>query len=155
MERLSLVARLCVGVAVAASGLMQVINAGFVRLVPPLPAWMPAQPWLAVATGTALMLIGAAIVTGYKIRVAALSLAGLLLVMFGFRLPELAANSGALANPAKILAMAGGALLLGGRGEKWPWVAPVLLGIFLLVCGWAHFQYAGFVDGLVPAWIPP
>jgi uncharacterized membrane protein len=155
MERLSSVARHCIGVAVAASGLMQVINAGFVRLVPQLPAWVPVQVPLAIATGVALLLIGAAIFTGYRIRAAAFSLVGLLLMAFVFRLPELAANSGAWVNPTKLLAMAGGAFLLGNRGEKWPWVAPVMLGIFLLICGWAHFQYAGFVDGLVPAWIPP
>jgi SAM-dependent methyltransferase/uncharacterized membrane protein len=155
MEKLSRLGRYCVGAAVAGTGLMQVINAGFVRLVPGLPAWLPAQPGLAVITGVALGLIGAAIFTGYQMRVAAFSLASLLLVVFGFRGPELAANSGALANPAKILAMVGGALLLSGRFGKWPWIAPALLGIFLLICGWAHFQYAGFVDGLVPAWIPP
>src|SRR5678809_171304 len=33
--------------------------------------------------------------------------------------------------------------------------AAVTLGIFLLICGAQHLVYAGFVDGLVPAWIPP
>ncbi|MES1168940.1 MAG: hypothetical protein ABUL61_07185, partial [Oleiharenicola lentus] len=72
MERLSSVARHGMGLAVAASGLMQVVNAGFVRLVPQLPAWLPFQPALAVATGGALVLIGAAIFTGCRLRVAAL-----------------------------------------------------------------------------------
>jgi len=155
MDVLPRAGRYCLGAAVAASGLMQIINGGFVRLVPKLPEWVPAQSFGAVATGFALVLIGAAILTGYKTREATLGLAALLLVTFGFRLPEFAANSAALINPAKILALAGGAILVGGRGEKWPWVAPVLFGIFFLLCGWAHFQYAGFVDTMVPAWIPP
>ena len=155
MDLLPRSGRYCLGAAVAASGLMQIVNAAFVRLVPKLPEWLPAQQPAAVAVGVALVLIGAAIITGYKTRVAALGLAGLLLMTFGFRLPEMAANSGALVNPAKILALLGGAVLVGGRGEKWPWVAPVLFGIFFLICGWAHFQYSGFVDSMVPAWIPP
>jgi uncharacterized membrane protein len=137
------------------SGLMQVSNGTFVRLVPALPGWLPMPAAWAVATGVTLGLIGGAILTSYKIRAATFCLSGLLLIIFGFRLPELAMNSGALANPAKILALLGGALVLAGRGEKWPWAAPGLLSVFLVICGWAHFQYAGFVDTLVPAWIPP
>ena len=155
MDVLPRAGRICLGSAVLATGLMQIINAGFVRLVPSLPAWLPVQSVWAVATGSLLVLIGGAVLAGYKTRLAALSLAGLLLILFGFRLSELAPNSGALANPAKILALLGGALLLGGRDEKRAWVASILLGIFFLICGWAHFQYSGFVDTLVPAWIPP
>lgn len=155
MDGFSRTGRYGLGAAVAASGLMQVINTAFVRLVPRLPEWLPAQSLWAVVSGGALILIGAAILTDYKTKQASISLAALLLVLLGLRLPELASNSGAWANPAKILALVGGALLLGGDGRKWSWVAPVLLGIFFLICGWAHFQYAGFVDTLVPAWIPP
>jgi uncharacterized membrane protein len=31
----------------------------------------------------------------------------------------------------------------------------LFLGAFLVICGVQHFVYAGFVDTLVPAWIPP
>ena len=155
MSELPRAGRYCLGAAVVASGLMQVINTGFVRLVPKLPEWLPAPSIWAVASGVALGLIGGAILTGYKTRIAAISLLVLLLITLGFRLHELAANSGALANPAKILALVGGALLLSGEVKTWSWVVPILLGTFFLICGWAHFQYAGFVDTLVPAWIPP
>ena len=109
---------------------MQIVKAGFVRLVPKLPAWVPAPEICAVALGGVLVLIGGAILAGYKTRLAAFSLAGLLLILFGFRTPELAANSGALANPTKILALLGGALLVGSRGEKETWIASVLFAIF-------------------------
>lgn len=134
---------------------MQIINASFVRLVPKLPEWLPFQSPLAVATGVALVLIGGTILAGWQNRLAVTGLVGLLLVAFGFRLPELALDSGALANPAKILALAGGALLVLDPEARRAGVAAALLGLFLLICGWAHFQYRGFVDGLVPAWIPP
>ena len=69
-------------------------------------------------------------------------------------------------NPCKVLALLGGALVLagppfgerpvmGGGSRPSTWVAPVFLGIFLLVCGVQHYVYSGFVDTLVPAWIPP
>ena len=155
MEKFTRLGRYFVGLGVLGSGIEQLVIGGFVRLVPKLPGWLPAQSFWAIATGVVLVLIGGAILAGYKTGVAADCLAVLLLILFGFHVPAFAANSGALANPAKVLALAGGAFLLGGHGEKWPWVAPALLGIFFLICGWAHFQFSSFVDTLVPAWIPP
>ena len=155
MDLLPRAGRICLGAAVAASGLMQIINVGFVRLVPKLPEWLPAQGFGAVATGVVLVLVGGAVLTGYKPRLAAYGLAGLLVILFGFRLPELAPNSGALVNPAKVLALLGGALLLGGGEGIWTRVAAMLFGLFFMICGWAHLQYSGFVDTMVPAWIPP
>ena len=114
MDLLTRAGRICLVAAVAATGLMQIINVGFVRLVPKLPDWLPAQAFGAVVTGAVLVLVGGAVLMEYKPRLAANVLAGLLVVLFGFRLPELAPNSGALVNPAKVLALLGGALLLGG-----------------------------------------
>ena len=155
MDVLSRAGRYCLGSAVAASGLMQIITVGYVRLVPQLPAGLPVQALGAVATGAVLVLVGGAVLTGYKPRLAAYGLAGLLVILFGLRLPELAPNSGALVNPAKVLALLGGALLLGGGAGFWARVAAMLFGLFFLICGWAHLQYSGFVDNMVPAWIPP
>ncbi|HWA29399.1 MAG TPA: hypothetical protein VG734_27360 [Lacunisphaera sp.] len=134
---------------------MQVANASLVRLVPNLPGWVPAPQQAAVVSGVLLSVIGGTIAIGFRIRWAAVALVTLLLAGFAFRLPELAANSGALANPAKILALAGGALLAGFPGNKSAGIAAALFALFFLICGWAHFQYSGFVDGLVPGWIPP
>jgi uncharacterized membrane protein len=138
---------------------MQLINGAFVRLVNPPPAWLGASPVWTTSTGLLLLLTGAAIVVGYRAKPAAVLLAGLLLAAFLVKcIPDILSNPGAgfmWTNPAKMLALFGGALVVGGRGEKWPWLAPVLLGLFLLICGAQHFVYAGFVDGLVPAWIPP
>jgi len=155
MDLLTRAGRICLVAAVAATGLMQIINVGFVRLVPKLPDWLPAQAFGAVVTGAVLVLVGGAVLMEYKPRLAANVLAGLLVVLFGFRLPELAPNSGALVNPAKVLALLGGALLLGGGDGLRARVAAMLFGLFFLICGWAHFQYSGFVDNMVPAWIPP
>jgi uncharacterized membrane protein len=109
-------------------------------------------------TGVLLLGIGLAFMTNRKTSAAANLLVALLLVSFVVqRIPEILANPGAgfvWTNPAKVLALAGGALLLAG-GARMAMVAAVTLGIFLLICGAQHLVYAGFVDGLVPAWIPP
>lgn len=60
MDVLPRAGRYCLSAAIFASGLMQIVNAGFVRLVPKLPAWVPAPEICAVALGGALVLVGVA-----------------------------------------------------------------------------------------------
>lgn len=158
MTTLPSTGRICVGAAVAGSGLMQVVNADFVRLVARPPAWVPGHAVLAVAGGVGLVLIGVALIRNRGTRPAALALAGLLAVALLLRVPDILSNPGAgfvWTNPAKILALTGGALLLAGAGRSGPVLAAWFLAVFLLVAGVQHFAYAGFVDTLVPAWIPP
>lgn len=158
MERLPAVARMSFGLAVAGSGVMQVVNADFVRLVPTRPVWLPVQPAGAVVVGVVLLLIGARLLTGRRQRIAALALGALLLGVFLLRVPEIVASPGTgfvWTNPAKVLALLGGALLLAGETGRVRPAAAVLFAVFLLICGVQHFVYADFVDTLVPAWIPP
>jgi uncharacterized membrane protein len=150
--------RLACGAAVVGTGLMQVVNADFVRLVPKLPAWWPVPQASAVVAGVVLLVIGGAILTSYRQRSAGLALAALLAGVFLLRVPEIAGNPATgyiWTNPAKVLAMLGGALLLAGEMTWGRTAAASLLGIFLLICGAQHFVYAGFVDTMVPSWIPP
>ena len=159
MIPLSRAGRYCFGAAVAASGLMQLIRGDFVRLAGNLPSWLgPSGAW-AATTGVMMLLLGAAMLSGYRAKTASLLFGALLLSLFIVKgIPDILSNPRAgfmWTNPAKMLALFGGAMILGERGAKWPWLAPVLLGIFLLICGAQHFVYAGFVDSLVPAWLPP
>lgn len=150
-------ARICIGLAAAGSGLMQIVNADFVRLVVK-PAWFPWPEIGAAASGLVLTLAGAALAVGKYVRVAAVVLTVLLLVALFFRLPEVLARPGTgfvWTNPSKTLALAGGVLLAAGMPVGVPRLAAGLLGLFLVICGAQHFVYAGFVDTLVPAWIPP
>src|SRR6478752_758926 len=118
---LTLIGRTGFGVALAGSGLMQLVNRDFVRLVPKLPAWVPVPGLWPVVTGA------------------------LLLVSFvGQRIPEIWANPGAgyiWTNPAKVLALAGGAWWLARTGAAAGRFAAGLLGFFLLICGAQHFVY--------------
>jgi uncharacterized membrane protein len=158
MPSFAAIGRVCLGAAVAGSGLMQLVNGDFVRLVPKLPGWAPVPGAWPIVVGVLLLGIGLALVSNRKAGLAAGVLAGLLLASFvAQRIPEIAANPGAgfvWTNPAKVLALAGGALLL-AAGARMRHGAAATLGVFLLICGAQHFAYAGFVDGLVPAWLPP
>jgi len=149
------------------------MTAAFVRLVPPLPAWVPAHSFWAYLAGILLILAGVAIGTGYKARGAAAVLGAMILLSILFlHLPKAFTNPQAgfmWTNPAKALAMLGGVILLAGslREEErdrasvlarlfqslMP-LAPLFLGGFLILGGIQHFVYADFVMKLVPAWIP-
>lgn len=151
--------RICLGAGVVGSGVMQVVNAGFVRLVAGPPAWVPLQPVLAVATGVGLVMIGGALIADRRTREAAWGLGGLLVLVLLLRVPDILATPGAgfvWTNPFKILALLGGVAVLAGREKgHGPAIAVGSLAAFLLLAGGQHFAYAGFVDTLVPAWIPP
>jgi len=158
MLRIAAIGRVSLGAALAGSGLMQLINRDFVRLVPKLPAWVPAPGVWPVVTGALLLAIGLAFLANRKVGAAANLLVAMLLASFVVqRIPEIWASpdTGFIwTNPAKVLAFAGGALLL-AAGARMAAMAAGALGIFLLICGAQHFAYAGFVDTLVPAWLPP
>jgi uncharacterized membrane protein len=169
MKNVTALGRCFFALAAIGSGIQQLVRADFVRLVPKLPAWLPWHPFLACAVGVVLIAAGTAILVGYMSRRGAIAVGALLLVTFVFqRLPEIASNPLAgfmWTNPCKVLALLSGALMLATQapgeaaaGSDWankllP-LGPILLGVFLLVCGFQHFYYAGFVDTLVPTWLP-
>lgn len=174
MERFTTLGRLFFAVALIASGIQQLVNTSFVRLVPKLPAWIPWPGFWAGVVGVFLIVAGAAIAAQKGTRLAAVLLGVIFLLLLGLLyVPQILANPSTgfiWTNPCKVLALLAGTILLAGvpsgenagglpakaRPAGWmPALAPVFLGVFLLVCGVQHFVYAGFVDSLVPAWIPP
>jgi uncharacterized membrane protein len=162
-----------------ASGVLQLATGDFVRLVPKLPAWVPAPSLWAYLFGVVLVVIGLAILSGRMVRTAASVLAVMILVEVLFLyIPQIGSNPlidrpylrGFMwTNPLKALALVGGAAILVGRlpdgssvlsplvraiGRLEPFGA-VFLAIFLIVCGMQHFAYRDFVARMVPSWIPP
>jgi uncharacterized membrane protein len=157
----------------AGAGIQQILCRDFVRLAQGLPGWIPWHPVFAVLSG--LLLVGAAgaVFFRYRLYQAAWTVAGLLLILFCvFYVPQIIGNplTGFMwTNPCKTLALIGGALLLAenpdgtipaiaaeaSRQKKARVFCRVALSVFLVVCGIQHFVYAGFVDTLVPSWIPP
>jgi uncharacterized membrane protein YphA (DoxX/SURF4 family) len=165
----STLGRLFFAIAIVASGIQQLVTASFVRLVPPLPAWIPAHSFWAYLVGIVLIGAGVAIGTGYRARWTAAVLGILLLLSILFlHLPLAASNPLAgfmWTNPAKALAMLGGVLILtGALPEEESGIArlfrklrplgPMFLGGFMILGGIQHFVYLDFVTKLVPAWIP-
>lgn len=159
MPSLSVPGRWCFGVALIGSGMVQLASREFVRLVPKFPAWVPAPGAWPLIVGALLLVIGFALLANRQVDAAANLLVALLAISFAVqRVPEIVANPGAgyvWTNPAKVLALLGGALLLARPGPASATLAAWLLAAFLLLGGVQHFVYAGFVDTLVPAWVPP
>lgn len=169
----STLGRLFFAISIVAFGMQQLMTGGFVRLVPPLPAWIPWHSSWASVVGAVLVFAGVAIGTGIRARPAAAVLGVLLLLMILFlHLPQVAANplvGFVWTNPFKALAMLGGVIILAGAlpdGEDRPSflgrlfrqarpLGPLFLAAFLILGGVQHFVYADFVARLVPAWIPP
>lgn len=129
------------------------------RLVARVPAWVPAPAAAPYVAGVVLVGLGLAILSGRGVRVAASIVIGLLVLLLAVvNAPQVAASpmTGFLwTNPLKQLALIGGALILMGRDRTRETVAAVLLAAFLVLAGLQHYVYRGFVDTLVPAWIPP
>ena len=161
-----------VGLATAASGVLQLATGDFVRLVRKLPAWVPAPSAWAYVSGIVLILIGLAILSGRRTRLAASVLAALIvLVVMLLYTPAVASNPWAgfmWTAPLKAFALVGGAVILAARGPDEPTetstlvrttakvepLAAVFLSAFLVVCGMQHFAYRNFVATLVPSWVP-
>ena len=162
--------RIFYAIAIVAFGLQHLVYASFVtRVVPKLPAWVPAQPVLAYIVGVTLIGAGMAIALQRRMREAAILLAVLLALSFGaLYLPSLAANpyqGGFITSAFKAVALCGGALVL-IRGadarahrddviHRAAGAGRFLLASFLIIAGIQHFIYPQFVATLVPAWIPP
>lgn len=174
MMNRSTLGRLFFAVSIVAFGIQQLMTGGFVRLVPPLPAWIPSHSIWASLAGVVLIAAGVAIGMGTRARQAAAVLGALLLLAVLFLHLPLAATNPLVGfmwtNPFKALAMLGGVIILAGalpeddRGrssfltrlfDRMSPLGPLLLGAFLILGGIQHFVYADFVTRLVPAWIPP
>jgi uncharacterized membrane protein len=174
LQRLESVGRICFGLAMLALGATHLVYLDFVtRVIPPWPVWVPGRPVWACLVGAVLLTAGALITLGRSgTRAAALAVGTIIVLALLFLFfPRVAARpgvGGAWTPACKVLALAGGAFLIAGLYPGKPaaapvapeglrrrdWLARVLLGGFLTLCGIQHFVYTEFVATLVPAWIP-
>ena len=177
MNRLAPLGRLFFGIGIVAFGTQQFIYGDFVPgRAPAWPGSIPGRLAWAYISGAVLIIAGAAIISGKKIRVAGLLIGAMVFLWALLRhIPEVAANpsSGAvLTSTGKALTMFGGALAVagsvpradgpgsiagsgaGGGNHALICIGRFCLGVFLILCGIEHFVFAEFVAPLVPAWIP-
>jgi len=114
----STLGRIFFAIAIVASGIQQLVTASFVRLVPPLPAWVPGHSFWACLVGIVLIIAGVAIGTERMARWAAAVLGAMILLAILFLHLPLAATKPLVGfmwtNPCKALAMLGGVIILAG-----------------------------------------
>lgn len=157
--------RILLGCAVAGWGVLCVVYADFVSSLQPMPAWLPAYGPIAVLNGAFLLLSGLALMTGFRVRTAAMAVA----IWFGLWIPLLYVP-GAFVEPAMLrspfwirtfesLALAGACLILAGLApgpvrENWIRSGRILFGVSLPVFAILHFIYPVFTAALIPPWYP-
>lgn len=161
--------RLFFAAALVGSGIQQLFTGHFVRLVPPLPEWIPSPSFWAYLVGVVLILVGISLGARYKSPEAAAVVGALILLSFlCLQLPQALADpltGFKWTNPCKALALLGGVILLGAQSgsrgsglgrffRRLRPLAPLLLAGFLILAGIQHFVYADFVARLVPSWFP-
>ena len=174
MNRLGPLGRLFFGIGIVAFGIQQFIYGDFVPgRAPAWPASMPGRLVWAYISGAVLIIAGAAIIAGKKIRWAGLIVAAMVFLWALLRhIPEVAANpssGAALTAAGKALTLFGGALAVAGSAsnsdrskhssgigskQNFTFIGRFCLGVFLILCGIEHFIFAEFVAPLVPSWIP-
>ena len=174
MNRLVSPGRLFFGIGMVAFGVQQFLYGDFVPgRAPAWPASLPGKLVWAYASGAILIIAGAAIIFGKKVRAAGF-LIGVMIFFWALlrHIPLVAAdpsNGGVLTSAGKALALFGGALAVAGSApasggsrsetgananQKLIFVGRFCLGAFMILCGIEHFIFAEFVAPLVPAWIP-
>jgi uncharacterized membrane protein len=178
LNRITELGRVIFGVAIAALGgehlvcahmAAQPFPAQFHASVIPVIPWIPAHPWLAYVTGTALLLTGLCILVNVRTRAAALIVSGILLgfdlILHVPRMVVVPKNWGLRGEVCEMLALAAAAFVLAGtssraNGERGRWnhvlvnVGRVLFGIAAIVFGVDHFLALDLIASLVPAWMP-
>jgi uncharacterized membrane protein YphA (DoxX/SURF4 family) len=157
-ETLARLGRVFFGISLAAFGIQQLLWGDFVagraRAFPAM--WSGRVAWAGVS-GAVLILCGAAIVAGRRLRLAGVTVAVLIFLWAVLRnMPAALADrhyGGAWTALGKGLALTGGGLAVAALPRRWTYVARVLLGAFLISSGIQHFLFVPFVATLVPAWV--
>lgn len=146
-------------------GILCFIQEDFIVGRPPAwPAGVEVNPFLGYLSGVVLIVSALAIILGKRGDMAALVIAGMILLLsiLPRHLPNLMTD---WLNTYKAMALFGGALIIFlsdknsyGISEslkrKLIFFGCVMLSIFFVAAGYAHFKFAGFVNDFIPAYIP-
>jgi uncharacterized membrane protein len=156
--------QLIYSVAMTGLGVLCFVAADFIVGRPPQWSGTPAfNPALAYISGGLIIVASIAILVHKKGYVASLSIAALILLLSVTRHVTFAD----WLNAYKTLALLGGALILAASFHRNKanlsarsgtsaliWTGSVLLAIFFIACGYAHFKFFDFVKGFIPDYIP-
>ena len=171
MDKLIKPGRIIFGVGTLALGMLCFISKDFIFGRPPAwPVGFELNPTLGYVSGLALIVAALAVILNRKGGLAALFIAVLILLLSVLRhLPQFMND---WVNAYKSMALLGGALIIASsffEEDKYIIsglnatkkfrnnilaIGVMLLGIFFIVCGYAHFKFAAFVETLIPDYIP-
>jgi uncharacterized membrane protein len=171
MSKLIPPGRIIYAVGIIALGILCIISKDFIVGRPPAwPAGFDVNPALADISGTALILAGMAILAKKKAGLAALLIALFIFLLSVLRHLPLFMND--WLNAFKSMALLGGTLIVASSvfeedsavtstrrvderlRKRLVLTGYLLLGIFFIVCGYAHFIFAAFVKDLIPGYMP-
>src|SRR5215471_9769034 len=167
MQTMERAARALIVISFAALGVHHFVYRDFVtRVVPTLPAWIPWHPFWAIVTGIALIAGAIGMAMGRR-NVALIMGFGCIAAFLLFHLPGIFANpfnrGASLVGPGKGLVHAGMAFVVAASlsaQRKSPVRGRLVLygkyslAVFMMLSGYLHFVFDGFVASLIPAWIP-
>ena len=146
-------------------GILCILSKDFIVGRPPSwPLAWQVNPVLAYLSASILMIAAMAIVVNKKTRTAALCIAILIFLLPVLRhLPHFMND---WLNAYKSMALFGGALIVAssaaesnriqspGINRGYLLAGSVLLAVFFIAAGYAHFKFAAFVKDFIPAYIP-
>jgi len=150
--------------AILVLGMLCIMYKDFIVGRPPeWPASFQVNPALGYITGAMLMVCAIAILINRYVVQASLCMGALILVFSVFR--HLFTFTDTWINAFKSIALLGSCLVIAAANQsnrsipalqnnKLLLTGICMLAVFLLICGYAHFKYAPFVDALIPAYIP-
>ena len=169
MDKLIKPGQIIFAVGIIGLGILCFISKDFIVGRPPAASWAAAIPgkvtWSYFA-GSLFIIAGLALILNIIPRVAALTVAIMILV-FSFLARHQYEMSDWL-NAYKALALSGGAFIIaasfpikqtGGSGTnnlnfKLEFAGCIFLSLFLILCGISHLKFYDFVVNFIPAYIP-
>jgi uncharacterized membrane protein YphA (DoxX/SURF4 family) len=158
MHTLTRIGRVIFGTGIIALGLLSIVVKDFIIGRPPAGATGFNNPTLVYFSAAGVIITALLVLLQKKIKTAALGIA-LLIVIFSLSRHALSGFTDWL-NTYKAIALVGGALIIGCSLSRHPskdisvWTGRILLAVFFIAGGYAHFKFAGFVEGFIPEYIP-
>jgi len=144
--------------AMIAMGLLTLVFGDTLLQWQPLPAGTPGRLVIVYVSALLLIVAGSALVAKAARPIAANVAGGwFLLWAIALHLPLVWAAHGSVASlngTAENLAMAAGLATLTSNNDHWTKLLRRGFGLCCIVFGTAHYVYADFTAGMIPAWLP-
>lgn len=157
MQIFTRIGRSIFAIGIISLGFLSIFVKDFIIGRPPAGTTGFNNSALVYFSATAVIIAALLILLQKKIRTASFCIA-LLIVVFSVSRHALSGFTDWL-NTYKALALVGGALIIGSSSRRPSkdvsiWMGRILLAVFFITGGYAHFKFAGFVETFIPDYIP-